>query len=143
MGGLIAQEFINRHDRGEARYLDLLITISTPWQGHSAAQLGVDISPVTAPVWIDMAPSSTFLAKLKEVKLPPKVDFQLIFGYGGRSQLGGSASDGTVTVASQLDPDAQSRAKRIYGFDAGHVDILSREDAKNIIFSFLSAKSKW
>ena len=36
-----------------------------------------------------------------------------------------TANDGAVTVASQLDPAAQARATRLYGYDASHTGILS------------------
>ena len=142
MGGLVAWAFIGLHDPGETQYLDLLVTVSTPWNGHSAAEIGRDFSPVTAPVWVDMAPSSPFITKLGEVQLPSGLDFHLLFGYGGTGFLGSRANDGTLTVASQLDPRFQFRATRIYGFDAGHVDILSREDVKDLITRLLVAKSK-
>ena len=140
MGGLVAQAFIDRHKPGEAAYIDLLVTICTPWQGHDAAQLGKDLSPVTAPVWLDMAPSSAFLTRLGKAGPPPDLEFHLFFGYGGRALLGQQAGDGTVTVASQLDPRAQDRATRIYGFDAGHVDILARKDVRERLNSLLEAQ---
>jgi hypothetical protein len=44
--------------------------------------------------------------------------------WAGRKNVGSIANDGVVTVTSQLEPAAKANASGIYGFDAGHTDIL-------------------
>lgn len=51
-----------------------------------------------------MSPSSPFIMKLGDAELPSDLDFHFLFGYGGADLLGSRANDGTLPVASQLDP---------------------------------------
>lgn len=125
MGGLLSQAFISHYRKSQAQYLKLFVTLSTPWNGHSAAQLGVDYAPAVVPVWRDMAPNSAFLTKLQKSQLPDNLSYHLLFSYRGDSITSSTANDGSVSVASQLDHAAQSRADRVLGFNIGHVDILS------------------
>lgn len=144
MGGLVSQTFLERYRESRADYLKLFVTFSTPWNGHQAAQLGVDNAPVVVPAWRDMAPGSALLGTLRRSALPAGLDYYLLFGYGGGSLFGGEANDGTVTLASQLQPAAQARARRITGFDADHVGILSDGTAArmlNDLFDEYSAES--
>jgi len=145
MGGLVSQAFLERYRASRANYLKLFVTISTPWNGHAAAQLGVDNAPVVVPAWRDMAPDSSILGKLRRSALPTGLHYYLLFGYGGGSLFSGKANDGTVTLASQLQLAAQARAQRITGFDANHVGILSDSAATemlNDLFDQYLAESK-
>ena len=56
--------------------------------------------------------------------LPPHTPFYLLFGYHGGGVLAGESNDGVVSIASQLRPEAQLEAARIYGLDADHTAIL-------------------
>lgn len=129
MGGLVSQAFISKYRASQAQYLKLFVTLSTPWSGHSAAQLGVDYAPAVVPAWRDMAPNSEFLDKLQKSQLPSDLPYHLLFSYRGGSIPSRTANDGSVSVASQLDHAAQSRANKVLGFDIGHVDILSDKAA--------------
>src|SRR5262249_8365424 len=57
MGGLVGRAFINDtlRDRGGgiADTVRLFVTLSTPWQGHAKAALGVQQAPTVAPSWYD------------------------------------------------------------------------------------------
>ncbi len=125
MGGLVARagvlEFLAEN---ENMGVSLLITLSTPWAGHTAAAMGVKNSPVVLLNWYDMVPESPFLQQLWNKPLPGTVDFHLLFGFKGNASLVMGNNDGAVTLQSQLDPRAQKEARRIYGQDAGHVEIL-------------------
>src|SRR6185503_4249110 len=44
MGGLVARGFLLRHEPDRLN-VPLFISLSTPWSGHSAAQIGLDLSP--------------------------------------------------------------------------------------------------
>lgn len=126
MGGLIARAAINRLSTdGGARYVQSLITVSTPWKGHEAAALGVRHSPLVVPSWRDMVSGSSFLEDTLAVPLPKRLRHYLLFSYRSRGlSFAKGNSDGTVSLRSQLDPRAQDAAHRIIGFDEDHVSIL-------------------
>jgi pimeloyl-ACP methyl ester carboxylesterase len=129
MGGLVARGAIHRSS-GFSWVDDvrLLVTISTPWLGQDAARLGLGHSPYIVPSWIDLAPGSEFLFRMRHAELPSKVSYHLYFGYrGGNSLLAGGSSDGTVSMGSMLDPAAQAEAAGIQGFDEDHERILASE----------------
>lgn len=142
MGGLLSQAFIERYRAGRSAYLKLLVTLSTPWGGHSAAQIGVDYAPAVVPVWRDMVPASEFLTALKRSRLPEHVPHHLLFSYRGGRFPSSVANDGAVTVSSQLDLAAQARARRIYGFDTSHIGILSDETVIRLLNDILADASK-
>ncbi len=137
MGGLVARAFLNRvleSRDGRLGGLRLFITISTPWDGHNAAQSGVNRAPVVAPSWYDMAPGSPFLRSLLAPELPPSVTQNLLFGYAGRSRLMvRGANDGVVTLESQLDPRAQAQARTMRGFNETHRGILRSPDVAALV----------
>ena len=137
MGGLVSRAFIDGYIKGRARYLDLFVTLSTPWAGHDAAQLAVDYAPVAAPAWLDMAPNSAFLEGLQNSQLPEDLPHHLLFSFRGGGLPSTTANDGVVTLASQLDPKAQMQARRIYGFDTSHSEILADEDAIRLVNEIL------
>jgi pimeloyl-ACP methyl ester carboxylesterase len=125
MGGLISRCALNHNiESRPTPFIGLLITIATPWQGHSAATYGVEQSPVVVPSWYDMAPDSPFLRGLRAIPLPPEVEFDLLFGYRGDAQYNGQLSDGTVMLSSILDDDMQKAATVVNGFDEDHTGIL-------------------
>jgi len=142
MGGLVARAFINRvlaaSDGGAAKGLRTFITLSTPWNGHTAAARGVEKAPVVAPSWYDMAPGSPFLQSLLAAPLPPPVEYDLLFTYGDASILLDGSNDGSVTVASQLEPRAQAQAHKIYGINSGHGAVLRSPEAAAIVNRYLA-----
>src|SRR5262249_14250100 len=127
MGGLVARAFVNRviaANDGRAEGIRLFLTMSTPWDGHAAAQSGVTRAPVVAPAWYDMAPGSPFQRSLLDTTLPLTLGHDLLFSYAGTSRRMREANDGTVTVASQLEPRVQSRARIVRGYNETHTSIL-------------------
>jgi len=126
MGGLVSRGFLLRYTDGGSANVPLYITIATPWDGHKAAQSGIDYSPAVVRVWIDMVPNSEYLRSLYErgIGLPHYLLFA--FRQEGRSS---EANDGTVTVASQLRQEAQRDATRIEGYNETHMSVL---EAKNV-----------
>jgi pimeloyl-ACP methyl ester carboxylesterase len=142
MGGLVARAFVNRavaaaDGRGEG--IRLFFTMSTPWDGHAAAQSGVDRAPVVAPSWYDMAPGSPFLRTLLDPELPPGVPHDLLFSYAGGSRRMREANDGTVSIASQLDPRMQAHARRVRGFNESHTSILESVEVSAMLNEELAA----
>lgn len=125
MGGLVARSFINHNlVYNKHSEIPLFITLSTPWDGHTAAQMGVDNAPVVVPAWYDMVPDSPFLQSLYATPLPPQIDHYLFFSHRATRLINKHSSDGSVTIRSQLPIHAQESATQVLGFDEDHVSIL-------------------
>ena len=127
MGGLMARRFIQKNvleDRQD--YIDTFITFSTPWGGHEAAATGVKWAPSVVPSWRDMESGSPFLVHLFDRSLKGRVNHHLFYSHrSSRSFALPAGNDGTVSVASQLRPEARNEAASTQGYDENHVSILS------------------
>jgi pimeloyl-ACP methyl ester carboxylesterase len=149
MGGLVSRGLLLRNQSGQSRSrVPLYITISTPWAGHKAAQAGVNYAPAVVYVWNDMVPRSRYLTDLffetrdgtpVHRPLPAGIQHHLIFGFKHRGS--GECSDDTVTLASQLDPSAQTDASRLYGFDETHMSILESLETSRLVNRLLNDAS--
>ncbi len=129
MGGLVSRSFILKNVFEDGNdYIKLFVSISTPWGGLETAQKGVESAPVAIPSWHDVVPNSPFIQDVFSVKLTPQIDYYLIFSYKGDCSLFMDNNDGSVTLRSQLDLRAQKDAIIKWGFDQGHVSILSSPD---------------
>jgi len=130
MGGLVARAAVARGPaQGWAGEVRLLVTLSTPWHGMDAAQLGLSRSPYVVPAWRDLAPDSAFVRAVHATPLPPRTASALLFGYRrGRSLLATESSDGTVALRSMLALPAQAEAEVVRGFDEDHDTILTSPD---------------
>jgi len=147
MGGLVSRGFLLRYTEGGGKAaIPLYVTISTPWGGHKAAELGVKTAPAVVKVWIDMAPDSPYQRALfyddPETKrsphaLPQGIAHHLLFTFRQGSMTMGEANDGSVTVASQLLPEAQRDATRLYGFDETHTGVLQSAEASALVNGLL------
>ena len=143
MGGLVSRGFVLRNQTGQSRArIPVVITISTPWAGHKAAESGVKYAPAVVRVWEDMVPNSAYLDDLffatragtKEHRpLPPGVAHHLLFGFKRSGTAMGACTDDTVTVESQLHADAQVDATRIYGFHETHTGILASAATSRLV----------
>jgi pimeloyl-ACP methyl ester carboxylesterase len=137
MGGLVSRGFILRHAQtAKAERIPLYVTLSTPWQGHKGAEIGIKYSPAVVRVWIDMAPGSDYLKSLFASPLPAGMAHHLVFTFKGSAS--GESGDGVVTVASQMYPEAQREAVRLYGFDDTHDGVLSNKDASALLNDLLA-----
>ena len=123
MGGLVSRGFLQRYrEGGGGAAVPLFVSISTPWDGHKAAEHSAR-APVAMPrVFTDMSPGSEYLRSL--YGRDPGVPHYLLFSFRHTGVFGGEASDGTVTVASQLRTAAQKSAVRVEGFDETHMSVL-------------------
>lgn len=126
MGGLVARRFVVENAVvGKNRYINTLVTFSTPWNGHEAAAMGVKWAPSVVPSWYDMKQGSDFLARLYDRKLKGRVNHHLFYSHRAkRSAVMPAENDGTVSVASQLRPEAKADAVSVQGYDEDHVSIL-------------------
>lgn len=127
LGGLVARRYIKSEFR-EAEHVKLLVTFSSPWEGHRWAAVGMRFMRSAVPSWRDLEPGSRFLLSLRApppegAHNPPHYAF---FGFHRTtSLLITESSDGTVPVSSQLPAWIQDQAERYWGYDATHVGILS------------------
>lgn len=122
-GGLVVRDFLSRYAKYHP-YIDTFISISTPWGGEPLAQLGVKHSPVVLPSWVDMQPTSDFLAQLYRNPIPETTGYYLLFGYRGGASLRAN-NDGAVLMESLLDARAQAGARKVRGFNETHLTILN------------------
>jgi pimeloyl-ACP methyl ester carboxylesterase len=129
MGGLVSHVALAEAVRRErVNYIPRLVTISTPWGGHKAAESGIRHLKHPVPSWLDVAPASQYLTTLYATPLPAGTTHDLIYG----STPGGpfwmkEPNDGTVTVASETDPRAARKARSVTHYPYSHVGILSQE----------------
>ena len=131
MGGLVGRRAVNELClSGKPDYLRLYASFDTPYGGVESVAGAVKRGTELVPSWIDVAAGSPFLTRMHETPLPEDLPFQLFFGWGLHGQHGPApAGDGTITLASQLDPRAQAVATGMSGFGQTHVGILSDKDA--------------
>ena len=125
MGGLVARSFLAAYG-DQFPSIKLFVSLSSPWGGDPAADQGVAYSPAVIPSWRDVRSGGRFVHKLFDKPLPRDLDYYLFFGHGGRySLLRQASSDGVITLDSQLRASAQAEARRVFGYGADHVGILS------------------
>jgi len=132
MGGLVSRGAIIKYESATRRDdVRLFISIATPWQGDVKAVKAGE-APVELPQsFSDMNPSSDYLRWLFEDderadrprRLPESAEFHMLFGFGMK-RAAAAASDGTVTLASQLRPAVQEQARTERGYDESHTGIL-------------------
>jgi pimeloyl-ACP methyl ester carboxylesterase len=140
MGGLVSRGFIQRHAGGKGGDIPLFVSISTPWGGHKSAELGVKTAPVVVHVWRDMAPGSEYQKSLYVVPFPAGLQHHMVFTFNRKSASFGESDDQGVTVASQLLPQAQRDAAKIYGFDDTHTGVLRNPQVSLLINQLLEER---
>jgi pimeloyl-ACP methyl ester carboxylesterase len=129
IGGLVARDVaLHAHDDTTCARVPMLITLSTPWNGHQGAAWSFPFTSLLPATWGDLIPGSVYLKHLfvrehsQERTLQDTVHF-LLFSYGRPAGFGRSG-DGVVSVASQLFSDAQRQAAAVYGFNLSHDSML-------------------
>nr|WP_320048908.1 alpha/beta hydrolase [uncultured Desulfuromonas sp.] len=127
MGGLIGRGFLMDETIRHKNFVDVFVSISTPWEGIEAANLGVKYAPAAIPSWYDVATDSPYQKTIFERTLPRSLSYYLLFGY----------SDTAVPLKSQLYTPAQHEAERIIGYNEGHVSILSSPQVIEDLFRLL------
>lgn len=128
MGGLVARGFIQRNVHQDNRYyVRLLVTMATPWLGHKAAWMGVELSPATVPSWIDMQEDSDYQKSIFAQPFGSNVAYYLFFAHVDVDYEAEGADDGTVSVASQLRSEAVREANEVLGFLGDHDAVLSSD----------------
>lgn len=131
MGGLIARDFLSKnviHDG--CSYIDTFISVSSPFNGHEAAGMGVQWAPSVVPSWYDMEVGSDFLRSLFKDSLKGKVKHHLFYSHKAKhSPVMPSENDGAVSLASQLRHEAQEDAASVQGYYEDHVSILKATHA--------------
>lgn len=141
MGGLLSKgiinELINRRSPVE---LPLYVTISTPWGGHEAAEMGTKDAPAVVPSWWDVIPGSPYIEKLWKTPLPEDTRYYLLFSFLGKESLMISRNnDGVVAIESELDLTAQKAATGLRGFNEDHNSILKSQEVEEYLNSLYRA----
>ena len=123
MGGLVTRSFVQRleaHYPDDARTLRIVLTVNSPQGGMPSATTGVEYSPIVIPSWQDVAAGSEFLKALDTRGWPQDIPYHLVFSYDGDQN-----GDGTVGLRSQIPPELQTEATRIWGFEGSHAGTLA------------------
>lgn len=127
MGGLVARDAILKLSRmtGDAP-VARFVSISTPWEGHSAAEQGIRALKYPVPSWIDMAPGSAFLKNLWKQPLPSGTRHYLIAGFDTRQLPWLTLNNDTViNLRSSFFIPAQEESTRIFALPYSHEEILA------------------
>jgi hypothetical protein len=85
-----------------------------------------------------MAPGSEYQRAIYAQALPAGTSHHLLFTFNRNSSSFGESSDRSVTVASQLLPQAQGGAVRLYGFDDTHVGVLRDPEVSALLNRLLA-----
>lgn len=139
MGGLVSRATIDKYSRQRrGDYISMFISLSTPYDGVLSARAAVN-NPVSAPSWIDIAPSSDFIERyVHKGMVPEHLIFHLLFAYGDDG-LASQCSDGTIALSSQLEPRTQSWATSVFGYRETHGGILTSADVSEKLNSLLNS----
>ena len=125
--------------------------MATPWGGHKSAERGVRYAPAVVRSWYDMAPDSRYLREIfyqdpdtlqKRRTFPRSLAHHLLIAFNRNSASFGASDDRVVTVASQLRPEAQLEAHRLYGFDLTHTGILEAPEVANLLNEILASAAR-
>src|SRR5215470_17033031 len=125
MGGLVARRFIALNAAAGNDYIELFVSLATPWGGVPSARLGAELMPVLVPSWADLVPEGRFIRSLQEDPIPHTVKHYLFFAYKDGPGFRMASSDGVVSLASQLDQWAQVQAAGVMGFNEDHAGVLT------------------
>lgn len=123
MGGLLVRRTLLDHGAVMPE-VESFVSISTPWAGVEAAEIGVSRAPAVIPSWRDLLPNGAFLGDLFARDLPPQIRQTLFFSHRARG-FARDNGDGAVSLTSQLRAEAQAGASLVLGFDEDHRSILS------------------
>jgi hypothetical protein len=126
MGGLVARGAIQRAaNLAKTNFVAHFISISTPWDGHEAAKMGVKHMNYPVPSWQDMVPGSAYFKEILSKPLPVGTRYDLIFSYKSSGGFGlPDENDGVVSLQSQLVPQVQEEAASVFGLHEEHKAIL-------------------
>ncbi len=137
MGGLIVREAVNRYKgKPSETQVHMLVSMASPFGGHAAAASGEKHGLFVLPSWRDLNPENQFIGKLFRKPLPDFVHHELIYAYQNTGAFKmGENSDGVVSLASQLRPQAQRQASGQFGFDNTHTGVLDSDEVAAHILS--------
>ena len=138
MGGLVSKGMIYQADETLLEKMNVFVTMSSPFGGHSAAAAGIKWAPVTAPVWWAMAPGSTYLTTIDGLDLTNGPAHHLVYTYSEETGGPRAEDDGVVTVDSQLADSARANAVGIYGIADNHTGVTSNPCVTGLVWNVLA-----
>jgi hypothetical protein len=134
---MVAREAVSMLQDKDHRFgVSALITLSTPWGGHSKASYSMRLSPLVLPAWHDIAPQSEFQQRMVSTPIPA-VRHYLFFSYGPGTDS--DSYDGSVALNSELELNMQRGAAEVLGFPESHMGIITNTDVLNRFGEVLSA----
>jgi pimeloyl-ACP methyl ester carboxylesterase len=142
MGGLVSRRAVQMiANEKHQNYIASLTTISTPWNGVTSTVLGTIGLPVPIPCWFDLKPDGRFVGKILSDLLP--VPHLLISTEKSRFRFAlERRNDGSVSVASQLDPRAPSQATASLVVHEDHTSVLAAGETLGAIGAFLESTER-
>lgn len=142
MGGLVSRRAVQMIvNEKHQTYISSLTTISTPWNGVTSTVLGTLGLPVPIPCWFDLKPDGKFVGKILSDPLP--VPHLLISTEKSRFRFAlERRNDGSVSVASQLDPRATSQATARLVVHEDHTSVLAAHETLRAFGAFLESPER-
>lgn len=122
MGGVLSRLFLKRHREEEASYVRTFVTIDSPLGGMESAAMGVSSAPVVVPSWRNLDPRGNTIPVLFNTPLPDNTEYHLFFSHSD------GETDGVVSLATQLRPEAMAEAVDMQGFSNTHGGVLRHAD---------------
>jgi pimeloyl-ACP methyl ester carboxylesterase len=140
MGGLVARTaLVDAVAQEGVNFIPTLITVSTPWGGHQAAESGIRHLKKPVPSWLDVTPNSPFLTTLYATPLPRGTTHHLIYGSIEKGPFWlKEPNDGVVTISSETDLRVKRSTTSVRHLFHEHVEILNQPETLRIIGSHLS-----
>jgi len=90
-----------------------------------AARSGVEYSPAVIPSWVDMQTDSEYQLAIFAKPFLPSLRYYLLYSQTDPKASIDVATDGAVSVSSQLRAEAVRDARQVLGFTETHTSILS------------------
>ena len=140
MGGLVARRALLRSAYADRQnFVSHFLTLSTPRNGHGAAQMGARRAPTAVPSWYDVQTNSDFIQGLFRTRLPSWMTYDLLYGNKSSRWIWlPTENDGSVGAESELDVRARQNARRVIGFHYGHTEILNRPEVARTLNNLLT-----
>ncbi len=139
MGGLVSRAMIRwQLDGARTPAVERLITVASPFGGHSDAAFGASWISADVGYWRDLNPESLFLQWLYDTPWPADLPHYMIIAVGGeQNSKYDEANDGTVPVPSQIEPRIQRHATAVAVVAEEHSKILLVEEGMHHFFRFM------
>ncbi|WP_218510193.1 triacylglycerol lipase [Variovorax sp. dw_308] len=118
MGGLVAWRAVAEMEK--RIIVSRLVSVNTPWDGSSAARLGIWFSRSPLPIWTDLAPGSEALMAIWRQDIATPFTLVYTIEHDDPRCIG----DGTISRRSQTSAEMQRRAAFVVKEIGTHTSVL-------------------